>query len=483
MFGKNSIIDSLVNATINRNRYKTHREAIIIACYGNPRNNPYRLLAFQKWYRTIKHLNHRIIECTVGDAVPQLRNIPGVIQLRTGSLLWHKETLLNKIVADLPKQYKYVFWVDADVLFTNNNWLVDGVQALQRSAIIQPFEYCIHLERNQLKPDFDVEVAKKVAGDDKLRYKLLWRSFCANIASRRAASSDGKRLATFTCESDNYDVHGHVGFAWAARREVLERCPLYDGALIGGADHIIAHAAAGQFQHKCITKSFTDNLDEIAEWEKKFYAAVQAYSDSAATSIGYVQGDLYHIWHGEFNRRQYLKRIQDSTKHLKGLDRDENGLHVKTGKNAYFKKYFKHREADAVCFDEEFDTFFDSMEFVEDMGYAFLDLMNTFGQSTYDDSDIQYDETPSPSDFEQPLEEMEYQPVTDEVTQGDWQLPAEVPSPLDMGGYDAPEVAPPNVEDDAPADALQPENAMRAEQEFDNGDTFTTDTSDSSNFS
>jgi hypothetical protein len=39
--------------------------------------------------------------------------------------------------------------------------------------------------------------------------------------------------------------------------------PLYDRALIGGADHIIAHAAAGQIPHSCITKSFTDNLDEV----------------------------------------------------------------------------------------------------------------------------------------------------------------------------------------------------------------------------
>lgn len=475
---------------LNRNRYKTHSEAVIIACYGNPRNNPYRLLAFQKWYRTIKHLPHRIIECTVGDAAPQLRNIPDVIQLRTGSLLWHKETLLNKIVAGLPKRYKYIFWVDADVIFTNNNWVVDGVRALQSSAIIQPFEYCVHLERNQLKPAFNVDAFKKHATDDKLRHKLMWRSFCANVAARRAASSNGIPRCLFAYQSNDYDVHGHVGFAWAARREVLEACPLYDSALIGGADHIIAHAAAGQFQHQCITKSFTDNLAEIAEWEKKFYAAVQANSESTRTAIGYVPGDLYHIWHGEFTRRQYLKRIQDSTKHLKGLDRDENGLHVKNGKNAYFKKYFKHREADAVCFDNEFDCFFDlddQAAFIEDMGYAFLDLMDTFGKSTYDDSDIQYDDIPSVGDFEAEAvlatqqEVSEERVMTDQDTQGDWQLPAEAMDVFDVPAEDPDQGFTPAPEaeiDDAPADALCPENVA-----FDNGDTFTTDTNDSSNFS
>ena len=110
-------------------------------------------------------------------------------------------------------------------------------------------------------------------------------------------------------------------------------------ALIGGADHIIAHAAAGQIPHSCITKSFTDNLDEVLNWSKRFYKLIQG-------RIGFVQGDLYHIWHGDIDKRQYLKRIQDfTTKTKQIIHKDENGLYVThAGDDEYMKKYFKHRE-------------------------------------------------------------------------------------------------------------------------------------------
>jgi len=67
------MFDFLKNTFLNRGRYKTHSEAVIVSCFYNPQNSPYRLLAFQKWYHSIKHLNYRIIECLIGpDAKSQL---------------------------------------------------------------------------------------------------------------------------------------------------------------------------------------------------------------------------------------------------------------------------------------------------------------------------------------------------------------------------------------------------------------------------
>src|SRR6185312_2409610 len=114
-------------------------------------------------------------------------------------------TLLNQIVDTLPEKYEYVFWVDADVLFTNDRWLVQGVEQLQKVNIIQPFEYCVHLEKNQLKPGFDVDSYRHLVSSPERRHKRLWRSFCSNSVELSA--------------NENYDVHGHVGFAWGARRE------------------------------------------------------------------------------------------------------------------------------------------------------------------------------------------------------------------------------------------------------------------------
>lgn len=320
------MLDFIKNKTVFANKYHTHSEAIIVSCFFNPQNSPYRIKAFKMWYESIKHLNHSIIECVIGDTQPQLEENENIKRVYTENLLWHKEALLNKLISDLPKKYKYIFWVDADVLFTNLNWLVDGVKELQTNNIIQPFEYCVHLERDETKPSFYMPILRQTILPNKINPKV-WRSFCANYAT-----SD-------LWKDEVYNNHGHVGFAWAAKREILEAVPLYDRALIGGADHIIAHAAAGQIAHSCITKSFTDNLEEVNDWSKRFYQVAKG-------KIGFVKGDLYHIWHGDIDKRQYLKRIQDFTaKTKKIVHRDKNGLFITNkGDDTYMKNYFKQRE-------------------------------------------------------------------------------------------------------------------------------------------
>ena len=344
------------------NRYNSHEEAVIISCFFNPQNSPYRIKAFNIFYDSIKHLNHQIIECVIGEnrdspygyggggimyrtpaQLPDNKNIKRVF---TESLLWHKEALLNKIISELPKKYKYVFWVDADVIFTNKNWLVEAVEVLKNGDnIVQPFEYCIHLEKDELKPAFNVDNYRGTVSDPKNRHKQLWRSFCANYATTNYSGDE------------NYDRHGHVGFAWGAKREVLETVPLYDKALIGGADHIIAHAAAGQICHSCIKKSFTDNLDEVIVWSRLFYIQVKG-------RIGYVPGDLYHIWHGDIDKRDYFKRIVDFTSKAKEITfKDKNGLYVTKDRHhiEYMNNYFRNREVNGD------DGFFESMA----LGYMF----------------------------------------------------------------------------------------------------------------
>ena len=322
-----SILDTLKNNFLYGDKYKTNEEAIIISCYFNPQNNPYRLKAFNAFYDSIKHLNHQIVECVIGDAKPQLPKNANITEVHTENLLWHKESLLNGIVSKLDKNYKYIFWVDADVIFTNKNWLVDAVKELKgTSVIVQPFEYCVHLEKDQLKPNFKIADEYIFAGSKEYRHPNLWRSFCSNFKTS---------LPNFV--SENYDVHGHVGFAWGARREILEACPLYDRAMVGGADHIIAHAAAGQIAHTCITKSFTEDIDAVNAWSQKFFDVVKG-------RIGYVKGDLYHIWHGDLKNRQYLKRVIEFTGPSKSItQKDKNGLYV-TKDDSYVKNYFNERE-------------------------------------------------------------------------------------------------------------------------------------------
>lgn len=323
-----NIIDKLLNITLYRNKYKTDSDGVIIACYFNPQQNPYRLIAFNKFYESIKHLNHRIVECVIGDATPELPESDSIARVYTKDLLWHKESLLNNVIKTLPKEFKYVFWLDTDVLFTNKDWFIEGIEELKYNNIIQPFEYCVHLEEGEFKPSFDVNKVRQFVSEPSKRHPNMWRSFCANFKTN-----------DFACDC-NYDKHGHVGFAWGAKRSVLDIIPLYDKALIGGADHIIAHAAAGHIGHSCILKSFTEDLDTVNDWSEDFEKVINE-------KISYVRGDLYHIWHGDLKNRQYLKRIQDFTPKAKQITKkDEHGLYINEDEESdkYVKDYFEQRE-------------------------------------------------------------------------------------------------------------------------------------------
>lgn len=330
------MFDFLKNNILYHNKYKTHSEAVIISCYFNPQKSPYRTKAFRIFYESIKHLNHHIVECVIGDGQPELHDIVPSKNRKTvytSNLLWHKETLLNNLISELPEKYKYVFWLDADIILTNKNWLPEAVEKLQYCTIVQPFEYCFHLEQDEIKPgnfiQNNIENIKQFASIPKLKHPKVWRSFCANWVDKRHVAI-----------SNNYDEHGHVGMAWGAKREILEKVPLYDKALIGGADHIIAHAAVGQIVHNCISKSFIEDLDDIKTWSYKFHFETMGL-------VGYVKSDLYHIWHGEIENRQYLKRIIDFTPKAKNIiQKDENGLYVTDDKNTlnYMSRYFLTRE-------------------------------------------------------------------------------------------------------------------------------------------
>jgi hypothetical protein len=237
-------------------RYASHPEAIILMCYFNPTRSIYRKKTFDKFYATIKHLNHQVIELAIGDNAWELqKEIPelqregacGVRCIRTDMLLWHKEGLLNILLKELPPSCKYVFWLDTDLIFSDSNWLISSIEKLQSCTIVQPFEYCVHLEKDEVAPSFDVVQAKArcrtVVSPRSAR--RVWRSFGANY------EKGNEELFN----SEDYDLHGHVGFAWGARREVLESSGgFFDRGLIGGADHVMAHAAVGQIPHPCIQK-------------------------------------------------------------------------------------------------------------------------------------------------------------------------------------------------------------------------------------
>lgn len=263
-----------------------------ITCFYNPANSNQRLENYRFFRQMIRKENDLplyVIELAFGEDPFQLG--PGdadhLVQLRTSELdlMWQKERLLNILIEDLPQDVDKVIWIDCDIVFLEDGWSHRASEALNTSAIIQPYAWAICLpqcEGSLIPPS----------------HWILCN--CSGSASIR------KSFALYcSCRSRQLNFNGgHVGYVWAAKRELLDYCGLYDSIITGAGDLFIGVAAFGLLNlfEEIPDISINDAaVEHYFEWGYKFRKCVQEMGGT-----GYTQELLAHVWHGDVMNRNYL---------------------------------------------------------------------------------------------------------------------------------------------------------------------------------
>lgn len=208
-----------------------------------------------------------------------------LIRLRGSAILWQKERLLNLGLRALPPHCRKVAWVDCDIIFDTADWAASAKAMLDQRAIVQMFSRVKYLpaawtpEANCSKEaDFEVP------------------SFAFCITSELSAAN---------CIAGTFDRRQGTcvnGFAWAARREILDRHGLYDASIVGGGDTALAAAATKCFDTvvKCHYMNRRQQ-DLYMAWANPFYETVRG-------NIGFLDKQIYHLWHGHIeNRRAHTR--------------------------------------------------------------------------------------------------------------------------------------------------------------------------------
>jgi hypothetical protein len=203
------------------------------------------------------------------------------LRVEARDVMWQKERLLDLGTGWLPGHCTKVAWLDADVLFENEDWAARTSERLETSCILQPFATAVRLSRGALEPR---------EGDD------TFESFGSMFVNHPEELAHGK-----------YDLHGHTGFAWAARRDLVARHGLYDACIGGSADHMMAHAFAGDLQSRCINRMVGNggrHLAHFRRWTRKLHQEVRG-------RLSYTPGRLLHLWHGTIENRRYAQRNKE----------------------------------------------------------------------------------------------------------------------------------------------------------------------------
>lgn len=272
-----------MNAVCAATTYDRVDDLWLVTSYFNPVGYQSKMPNYRIFREVIarSNLNLLTIECAFGDDAFTLPPGPDVVRVRAKHIMWQKERLLNLAIARLPSRCTKVAWLDCDILFENSWWAVETSRMLDHYPVVQPFETAIRLPR----------ACYDYRGEGDVR-----RSFGAACATNPQLAREG-----------NYDRHGESGLAWAARRDVLTSSGLYDAGIIGGGDHIMAHAMCGDWTSLCISRLIgTDNaqLRHFIQWGEGFYRDVHG-------GIGYIPGTALHLWHGERPDRHYSLRHRE----------------------------------------------------------------------------------------------------------------------------------------------------------------------------
>ena len=87
------------------------------------------------------------VECAYGERWFECAGTPGVnhVSVRSRTLVWNKEALINIGMSRLPEGWQYMAWLNTDIFFRKPDWAVATVQALQQYDVVQPWSDCYDL--------------------------------------------------------------------------------------------------------------------------------------------------------------------------------------------------------------------------------------------------------------------------------------------------------------------------------------------------
>lgn len=243
-----------------------------------------------------------VIEITTDTTDPMLKqdDVDLLIQMKTNSVLWHKERSLNLLVRELPPECEYVAWLDSDCVLFDNDWPRKAIEQLKDHCAVQ---LCSNIKF--LKEDGLVDFERGT----------YVHNLTLKHGQRKTASGR---------------VEGSPGFCWMMKRRILQQIQLYDRTIIGGGDLLFADTvsfnpigrlmlangdtASGYYQH-------------FVDWRNKARFLLSQKKKAVA-----LEGDSKHLYHDErkyrlYNVRHYIL-IAEHYDPLVDLQAEPSGLYT-----------------------------------------------------------------------------------------------------------------------------------------------------------
>lgn len=265
------------------------------------------------------------VECALNDNNFELmpEDADKLIQVRSNSVLWHKERLLNIGLKNLPTDCDKIAWLDADIIFLNDSWAQEVAELLEQYHFVKPFNQAIRLSKKETASVLLNNNLKELNLNNRPQYKN----------------------SQYSVDQEDLIIYMSV-FGLCARLDIMQEIGFYDRFIIGNGDMIISGAILGKKLYQNILPSALEK--NIEKWSEK------AFEKIGDKGIAFISNSIVHLFHGRMINRNYYDRIKILKKQKFDPDQDlklneddcfEWGSNKKKMHQQLFG-YFKNRNED-----------------------------------------------------------------------------------------------------------------------------------------
>ena len=193
-------------------------------------------------------------------------------------IMFHKENLCRILETKIPSKFKKLVFLDADIIFNDNNWYEKTSKLLDSYDVVQIFDKC------------------------------HWLNTAGEITLTRES--------VLHMKSKVYDSKYHPGFGWAFRREWYNKIGFFDYALSGSGDSLSAI--------KWLNKSLPKNYKSIPKSIQKEF---DKYCPNLPRITYLKDVEVSNLYNGSRQNRKYVDRhellnINEDIKDLLNVSKD-----------------------------------------------------------------------------------------------------------------------------------------------------------------
>jgi hypothetical protein len=273
---------------------------------------------------------------------------PQHVQLRTKSMMFHKENILNEVIRRFDPEWKYGGYVDGDFVFVRHDWGLEAVHQLQSSAWVQLFSQYTNLTARgygggipAVEPTRSSFAATYIGNGHKV--------ISGTLTASGGFPGTGKVYEDKEPKSEWVPV-GATGGAWGFTRWGFETVGgLMDHCILGHGDWFMTFGLVSEPTAGDVAKS---------PYHPNYTAMITAWQEKAKAlnkSIGVLDCYALHHFHGDMKKRGYGSRDQILVQHkfdpLLDLKKNSQGIWEFTGNKPGLRdavhKYLRERDEDA----------------------------------------------------------------------------------------------------------------------------------------